>query len=651
MTTGVSLLGMFAPATGARDAKATEDNVLASFAGMLAGVNQANANLLAPPSKAEVATNGDELENPEDKTGTADSKTTDDGANGSSASTTNSVTASASTLPTGVNTSVAALNPALQEKLSRVISRMREETGHDVQVTETYRSQGRQNALYAQGRQTAGPVVTWTQNSKHTLGRAVDVTLDGGRAGADAYTLLQRIANEEGLRTLGARDPGHLELPSNSAADATMLPEQAANASSSGQVSTARLAQIANVATVEQVTTVSAGVSREAKLSPTTYMKAIKSSDATVAASANVARVANVAQVATVASVATGPVVGAARSNTTSAKGQHGHAGTVVASSDVVEAGVDGSSVAAQSVEATGPANDARATHRPFEISNLDRLSDAVNATRVEDGSVEGQTNQAQEGTATSVAANDGGTAKARISPRGQTIVGAHASVGQQARGAQTNAKPQNGAAGLASYSGQTIGRSGNRGQSFGGDRGQSGERDSAGYGGMGFRSEATSQFTVADVSTEMTSTASQRAERIMAAQDAPARPLSQIVMSVDTGNGTTDRIQVALRGSTVSATIDAADHHAANAMRAHSEELVRSLTRDGVDVDSLRVRAATTTTAAPVATADSSQKSSDSSNNSRFNREAQSDQQRSQQRSNSERRHQQRDQREGDES
>jgi hypothetical protein len=195
------------------------------------------------------------------------------------------------------------------------------------------------------------------------------------------------------------------------------------------------------------------------------------------------------------------------------------------------------------------------------------------------------------------------------------------------------------------------LSRSSNDSQSFSSDR-QSSNSDATGYSPMTPRGETTSNFPVVDISTDMTSTASQRAERIMAAQDAPARPLSQIVMSVDAGNGATDRIQVALRGSTINATIDAADHHSANAMRWHSDDLVRSLTRDGMEVDSVRVRTTTaSTTSAPVTTVDSSQKSSDSSSHSRFNRDAQWDQQRSQQRSNHERRHQQRDQRGGKES
>jgi len=569
MTTSVGLLGLSAPATGARESKVNEDNVLASFAGVLAGVNQATAKLIVPLPQADGASEGDALENADDA-GSADAEATTDDASDASAATTTTDVASATVAgasPTAVNSSIATLNPALQEKLARVISRMRDETGHDVQVTETYRSQSRQNALYAQGRQTAGAVVTWTQSSKHTQGRAVDVTLDGGRASADAYTALQRIANEEGLRTLGAKDPGHLELPSKSAAtgqalnDMMSVPDEPADASGPRQVSVARLAQ---VATIERATNESG--------------------------SARVARVATVAKVASVAQVASGKAVAMG-----DATGD---------SNDAVAPPTPTSDTAALTQQSS-----TRPGQKAFEISHLDRLSDAVNASRVEDAS-------------------------------GTTQSGTN----------KNPAKPQMAAAAVQ-FRAPAIGRSGDNSQAFSRDR-QSSDRSAGGYTPMPFRTTAPAPFSVAEVATQLTSTASQRAERIMAAQDAPARPLSEIVLSVDAGNGTTDRIQVALRGSTVSATIDAADHRAADAMRVHSDDLVRSLTKDGVDVETVRVRSsAPTTNAAPATAVDSSQKSSDSSNNSRFNREAQWDQQRSQQRSNHERRQHQRDQRGGKES
>ena len=46
-------------------------------------------------------------------------------------------------------------------------------------VTEGYRSQERQNALYDQGRKTFGSIVTWTKNSLHTKGQAVDIAFRG----------------------------------------------------------------------------------------------------------------------------------------------------------------------------------------------------------------------------------------------------------------------------------------------------------------------------------------------------------------------------------------------------------------------------------------------------------------------------------------
>ena len=45
----------------------------------------------------------------------------------------------------------------------------------DFSVLEGLRSKARQKKLYAQGRTTPGPIVTWTLSSKHILGEAVDL--------------------------------------------------------------------------------------------------------------------------------------------------------------------------------------------------------------------------------------------------------------------------------------------------------------------------------------------------------------------------------------------------------------------------------------------------------------------------------------------
>ncbi len=47
--------------------------------------------------------------------------------------------------------------------------------GLNVLITETYRSQKRQDYLYEQGRTRAGKKVTWTKNSRHTSRRAWDI--------------------------------------------------------------------------------------------------------------------------------------------------------------------------------------------------------------------------------------------------------------------------------------------------------------------------------------------------------------------------------------------------------------------------------------------------------------------------------------------
>lgn len=138
-----------------------------------------------------------------------------------------------------------ALTPEFRSRLDRVIDRMRNEFGHDVQLVETARSPERQAWLFAQGRTRPGPVVTWTQQSAHLTGDAADVIVDGQWRNDQAYARLHRIANEEGLRTLGARDPGHLELP----AAVRDLRVQLASAAPAAQAAQEAGAQLAHHAT------------------------------------------------------------------------------------------------------------------------------------------------------------------------------------------------------------------------------------------------------------------------------------------------------------------------------------------------------------------------------------------------------------------
>lgn len=66
------------------------------------------------------------------------------------------------------------------QKACRLFLEHCERRGLNVFITETYRSQKRQNYLYSLGRTRAGNKVTWTKNSRHTTRRAWDIACRGG---------------------------------------------------------------------------------------------------------------------------------------------------------------------------------------------------------------------------------------------------------------------------------------------------------------------------------------------------------------------------------------------------------------------------------------------------------------------------------------
>lgn len=66
------------------------------------------------------------------------------------------------------------LNPVAQKACNLFMSECKK-AGLNVLITETYRSQERQNYLYAQGRTRAGNIVTWTTKSNHTGRMAWDI--------------------------------------------------------------------------------------------------------------------------------------------------------------------------------------------------------------------------------------------------------------------------------------------------------------------------------------------------------------------------------------------------------------------------------------------------------------------------------------------
>ena len=451
-----------------RDSRLDADRTSATdFASMLAGAVQQKVE--KPEPKRPEGTS--ELDRPEDK------KT--DEADEPKKTKRMRARAVQSAPPSNVVDTTAALDPELQAKLARVAARMKEETGLDVTVTETYRSQERQNALFAQGRETPGQVVTWTQNSKHTQGRAVDVTLGGG-AEMDAYATLQRIAREEGLHTLGAKDPGHLELfGSGRSLSATafanhstsLTPKEPADAFGPGQMTEARLMQLSQATQVAEVSQV---------------------------ATPHVAEVAQVARPETpgVSRRVQAPAVGAPQKVEVSA---------VDAKPSAREAGAD-----TKDRNNSDTGGNGKSEHRGGYNSAL----------------------------AAAVALRDASPSQAPA----HLITAGHAVSG-----------------------------------------------------------------------------ADRVAQIIAAYQDAPARPLSQITMNVDSGNGVTDKVQIAMRGSSLNAAIDAGDTRGAEVMRTRADELVKALTKDGIDVESLRVRAAAP---AVTSTVHPSQTANDTTNHSRFERQ-----------------------------
>ncbi|WP_107942730.1 M15 family metallopeptidase [Metasolibacillus fluoroglycofenilyticus] len=87
-------------------------------------------------------------------------------------------------------------------------------------ITETYRSQERQNYLYAQGRTRPGPIITWTLNSNHTSRLAWDIAVSPPNVLYDAAILnkvgaiARKLNITWGGDWLGSVDRVHFEIKS-----------------------------------------------------------------------------------------------------------------------------------------------------------------------------------------------------------------------------------------------------------------------------------------------------------------------------------------------------------------------------------------------------------------------------------------------------
>ena len=112
---------------------------------------------------------------------------------------------------------ISALSPVAQ-RACRAFLRECEKEGLPVLITETYRSQVRQDYLYAQGRTRAGKFVTWTRNSRHTGRMAWDICKNvKGQEYADAafFAKCGAIAKRLGITwggTWDTPDKPHFEV-------------------------------------------------------------------------------------------------------------------------------------------------------------------------------------------------------------------------------------------------------------------------------------------------------------------------------------------------------------------------------------------------------------------------------------------------------
>ena len=108
--------------------------------------------------------------------------------------------------------------PALASRVERLMWALAW-LGLPVRVTQARRTQAEQDALWQQGRETPGPIVTWTRDSKHVRGRAVDFvwrTPTGGVTYEGPWELLALMAGELGLISgvyWQRQDKPHVELP------------------------------------------------------------------------------------------------------------------------------------------------------------------------------------------------------------------------------------------------------------------------------------------------------------------------------------------------------------------------------------------------------------------------------------------------------
>lgn len=111
--------------------------------------------------------------------------------------------------------SIDELNDKTKEALTLFL-RIAKDKGLNVIVTETYRTQERQDYLYSLGRTAEGSVVTWTKNSNHTKRNAFDIAKNVEGHEYDDVDFFQKcaeIAKSIGLEAGYYWEKGQQDMP------------------------------------------------------------------------------------------------------------------------------------------------------------------------------------------------------------------------------------------------------------------------------------------------------------------------------------------------------------------------------------------------------------------------------------------------------
>ncbi|HHX62122.1 MAG TPA: M15 family metallopeptidase [Epulopiscium sp.] len=111
------------------------------------------------------------------------------------------------------------LSPLAQTACNLFLAECKKQ-GVNIFITETYRSQERQNWLYEQGRTRSGQVVTWTKNSNHKGRMAWDIAVSPPNQLYDRNIINRagKIAGQLGITwggTWKTPDTPHFEIKSN----------------------------------------------------------------------------------------------------------------------------------------------------------------------------------------------------------------------------------------------------------------------------------------------------------------------------------------------------------------------------------------------------------------------------------------------------